>query len=387
MNYEKLPENQFREKLLTDLSTKSGIYDVFMTGYITDWQYAAGGWVEPLDKYIADSSLTAPDWDFNDFFSTLIKANSWNGEVGKGVGEGSLYALPVNEEGYALFYRKDIFQKEGIRVPRTWNELLQVAARLNGKVFDGQKISGFVARGDKTWPSMTSGFGTCFDSMGGQVMDTATWKSTINSPQGVKAAELWGKLMSKYAPEGVSSYTWYEAMQAFMKGSVAMFVDADHMAGSFEDPKESSVVGKVGYAVPPSGDGYSTKENIWIWSIAMAADSKNKPAAWLFLQWASSKDLLVRSTLQNNINPCRKSVANYPKVLNYMKGWGTYSKVYQDLMEHYAAVRLPALPEFPQMGDLWATAIQEVVLGTKPAKQALDDAAVEIDKVLAGIEH
>ena len=97
---------------------------------------------------------------------------------------------------------------------------------------------------------MTSGFGTCFDSMGGQVMDTATWKSPINSPQGVKAAS-WGKLMSKYAPEGVSSYTWYEAMQAFMKGSVAMFVDADHMAGSFEDPKESSVVGKVGYAVPP----------------------------------------------------------------------------------------------------------------------------------------
>ena len=117
-----------------------------MTGYITDWQYAAGGWVEPLDKYIADSSLTAPDWDFNDFFSTLIKANSWNGEVGKGVGEGSLYALPVNEEGYALFYRRSIFQKEGIRVPRTWNELLQVAARLNGKVFDSQKISGFVAR-------------------------------------------------------------------------------------------------------------------------------------------------------------------------------------------------------------------------------------------------
>ena len=187
-----------------------------------------------------------------------------------------------------------------IRVPRTWNEISQVAERSNGKVFDGQKVSGFVARGDKTRPSMTSGFGTCFDSMGG-----LTWKTTINSPQGVKAAELWKKLMSKYAPEGVSSYTWYEAMQAFMKGSVAMFVDADHMAGSFEDPKESSVVGSGRIRCAAFKDGYSTKENIWIWSIAMAADSKNKPAAWLFLQWASSKDLLVRSTLQNNINPCR----------------------------------------------------------------------------------
>jgi len=142
VNYEHLPENQFREKLLTDLSTRGSAYDGFMTGYITDWQYAAGGWVEPLDKYINDPKLTAPDWDFSDFFDTLIKVNRWNGQPGKGVGEGPLYALPVNEEGYALFYRKDIFEKEGLRVPTTWTELIQDAAKLNGKVYDGQKISG-----------------------------------------------------------------------------------------------------------------------------------------------------------------------------------------------------------------------------------------------------
>jgi multiple sugar transport system substrate-binding protein len=387
VNYEHLPENQFREKLLTDLSTKGGAYDGFMTGYITDWQYAGGGWIEPLDKYISDPKLTAPDWNFKDFFGALIKVNRWNGQPGKGVGEGPLYALPVNEEGYALFYRKDIFDKEGLRVPTTWDELISDAAKLNGKVYDGQKISGFVARGSRDFSSMTTGYGALFWSMGGQVMDPNTWKATVNNPVGVKAAEMWGNLMSKYAPEGVTSFTWYEAMQAFMKGSAAMFVDADHMAGSFEDPKQSSVVGKVGYAVPPSEGGHPPNTNIWIWSIGMSADSQNKEATWLFLQWASSKDVLVRSTVKNNINPCRMSVANDPSVLNYMKSWGTYSKIYQDLMvNNVAAVRLPSLPEFPQLGDIWATAIQSVILG-RPAKQALDDGAAAMDKVLAGIQH
>ena len=77
---------------------------------------------------------------------------------------------------------------------------------------------------------MTTGYGTVFWSWGAEVMDSEAWKSTVNSEAGVAATDYWGKLM-KFAPEGVSGFTWYEAMQAFMSGSVAMFIDADHMAG------------------------------------------------------------------------------------------------------------------------------------------------------------
>ena len=37
--------------------------------------------------------------------------------LGTGVGEGNLWALPVNEEGYSLFYRKDIFEPGRTRSP------------------------------------------------------------------------------------------------------------------------------------------------------------------------------------------------------------------------------------------------------------------------------
>lgn len=385
VKFEKLPETQFREKLLLALSTGAGTYDVFMTGYVDNFRYVGGGWIEPLDDYIADPALTDPNWDFADFYESLIDVNRWNGEPGVGVGEGNLWALPVNEEGYALMYRKDIFEQEGLEVPTTYDEMLATAEQLHGKEYDGQKIAGFVARGDRTWPSVTTGYGTVFWSWGAEVMDAAAWKSTVNSEAGVAATDYWGKLM-KFAPEGVSGFTWYEAMQAFMNGSAAMFIDADHMSGSIEDPAQSKVAGKAGYAIPPEGPG-GVRTNIWIWSLGLASQAKEKNAAWLFMQWATSKEILLASAVKNNINPTRRSVATDPQVLEYMAGWGDYSDVYQELIEEYSRVLVPALPEFAQLGDVWAKSVQEVVLGQKDAKTAMDEAAAEMDKVLATIDH
>jgi multiple sugar transport system substrate-binding protein len=385
IKHEKLPETQFREKLLLALSTGAGTYDVFMTGYIDDFRYVGGGWIEPLDDYVADPGRTDPSWDFADFYESLIEVNRWNGEPGTGVGEGNLWALPVNEEGYSLFYRKDIFEAEGIEVPTDYDQLLAVAEQLHGKEFEGQTLSGFVARGDRTWPTTTTGYGTVFWSWGAEVMDPEAWKSTVNSEAGVAATDYWGRLM-KFAPEGVTGFTWYEAMQAFMSGTVAMYIDADHMAGSFEDPEQSKVVGKVGYAIPPKGSG-GVRTNIWIWSLGLASQAKEKDAAWLFMQWATSKEILKGSAVKNNINPTRRSVATDPEILEYMAGWGDYAEVYQSLIEEYSRVLVPALPEFAQIGDVWAKSVQEVVLGQKDAKAAMDEAAAEMDKVLATIAH
>lgn len=384
VKYEKLPETQFREKLLLALSTGAGTYDVFMTGYIDDFRYVGGGWIEPLDAYIEDPTLTAPEWDFSDFYETLIGVNRWDGTPATGVGEGSLWALPVNEEAYALMYRQDIFDAQGLEVPTTYDDMLLLAEQLNGLEFEGQKVAGFVARGDRTWPTITTGYGTVFWSYGADVMNPETWTSTVNSEAGVAATDYWGKLM-KFAPEGVTGFTWYEAMQSFMNGSAAMFIDADHMAGSIEDPTQSKVAGKAGYAIPPQGPG-GIKTNIWIWSLGLASAAKEKNAAWLFMQWATSKAILADSAVKNNINPTRRSVATDPTVMEYMAGWGDYNNVYQTLIEEYSRVLVPALPEFAQVGDVWAQSVQEVVLGQKDAQTAMDEAAAAIDQVLASIK-
>jgi len=369
LKYDILSEEEFRQKLLIDLSTKAGTYDIFMTGPVTNWLYAPGGWIEPLDQYIADTKLTSPDWDFADFWPSLITASRWDLTPGSGLGKGSLYALPVNEEGYALFYRKDLFEAKGIKVPATWDELYETSKKLNGTEWDGKTLTGFVARGQKNWPTIHASFGNLFWTWGGDDFDD-NFKPLINSEVGVKAADLWGKLMSETAPKDVINYNWYDAQEWFAAGKSAMFIDADHMAEAFENPEKSQVVGKVGYAVPPSGpNGEPAKTNLWVWSIAMNAASKNKVGAWLWLQWASSKDMLTKTAVKGNINPCRVSVANSPEVGEYMKNWGDYQKTYTTLLDKHVGLHWAPMKEQAEVGDRWAIAIQEVILKQKTPRK------------------
>ena len=377
VEYDALPEEEFRQKLLTDLSTGQGSYDAFMTGPVTDWQYAAAGWIEPLDEYIKNPALTSPEYAFEDFYPATVEVNRWDQK--KGLGEGNLWALPANEEGYSLFYRTDILQEAGIGVPQTVDDLISAVKEVDGKTFAGKRVDGFVARGDKTWPTVTTGYSTVFFSHGATDV-TPEGQIAVNSPEGIEATEKWAEVM-KYAPDNVGTFTWYEAMNHFAAGNAAFFIDADHMAETFEAPGDSSVADTVGYAPPPSGPA-GRASNIWLWSLGMSSASKNNVAAWLFLQWATTKEVLEQSINAGNINPTRQSLANSQTMKNYTKDWGDYNEIWQKILAEHAEWRFAASPKFPEMGDRWALAIQEVVLGKNSAKEALDAAAGDMQDIL-----
>ncbi len=375
-SYDTLPEEEFFQKLLTDLSTGEGNYDAFMTGPPTTWQFAAPGWIAPLDDYINNPALTEKSYDFEDFYPAALDVNTWDPQ---GKGKGPLWAIPANEEGYALFYRKDILQEAGIAVPQTYEELISAARQLDGQTFAGKRITGFVGRGEKTFPTMTGGFSAVFFSHGAKDV-TPDGEVVINSPEGVKAVETWAEL-HKYSPNNVGTFTWYESMNHFAAGNAAFFIDADHMAETFENPEVSSVVGKVGYALPPQGDA-GRACGIWLWSLGMASASKNNIAAWLFLQWATSKEQFEKSITEGNINPTRQSLANSETMREYTKDWGNYNQTWQTILDKYAEWRYIKSPKFPELGDRWALAVQEVVLGERSAKDALDAAAKETQSIV-----
>jgi multiple sugar transport system substrate-binding protein len=377
VTYDTLPEEEFFQKVRTDLSTAQGTYDAFMAGPPNNFQYAVAGWNEPLDAYINNPALTEKNYNLDDFYPACIDVNTWDPN---GTGKGSLWAIPANEEGYSLFYRKDILQQAGMAVPQTFDELISAAKQVHGQTFAGKRVDGFVARGDKTWPTITTGYSSMYFANGATDV-TPDGKVAVNSPEGVEATERWAELMS-YSPDNVGTFTWYEAMNHFAAGNSAFFIDADHMSETFEDPESSSVAGKVGYGLPPQGD-VGRACGIWIWSLAMSAASKNNIAAWLFVQWATTKEQLEKAITKGNINPTRQSLANSDTMRNYTKDWGNYNEAWQTILADYAKWRYIKSPKFPELGDRWALAIQEVVLGKKSAQQALDEAAKDTQNILA----
>ncbi len=384
--YEILSEEEFREKLLIDLSTGAGTYDLFMTGPVTTWQYLYAGWVEPLDEYLADPSLTSDDYNMDDFIPSLIASSRWDGNPGSPIGTGPLWAIPLQEEAYNLVYRTDILEAAGATVPQTWEELYETAVMLTGEV-DGQTMYGIGARGHRSWPTVHTAYGTVFFSYGGRDLDE-NFHCIIDSPEGIEATELWARTLREAGPEGITGYTWYEAKEGFAAGRYAFYIDADHQAIAFEDESRSMIAGKIDYALPPAGPPGDPASNIWLWSMAMSSSSQQKEAAWLFLQWATSMKVMRDSALQGNMNPVRTSVWEDPSINELIGGWGSYKEVVMDLINNYARLYWTPNPELPAIGDRWAQAFQEVILEEKTAEQALGDAVEDINAILrrAGLQ-
>jgi multiple sugar transport system substrate-binding protein len=376
-----LSEEEYFEKLITELSSRSSYYDLFMLGFPHLWQYAKAGWLEPLDQYIEDPNLTPADWDPNDFFPELIACSRWNLKQGEGIGEGPLWALPVNEEAYVVFYRKDLFERFNVKPPATYQEMYEAAKALTRDV-DGQRIYGFGHRGVRSWSTIHPGYMTALASWGARDFDEAM-HCAIGSPQSIEITDLFMRTLKEAGPPGWPSYTWYEGKEAFLSGRLAMWFDANHQAAAFEDPNKSQVAGKVGYLLPPPGPDGQIRSSTWLWSLAMNSASKNKDAAWKFLAWATSKELLQRTVPYENINPTRKSVWQDPKTVE-VTNWaqGEYRRTAEQLLSKYAKIRWTPSIYVTQAGDRWAAALQEIYAGGKTTEEALKDAAADIDRMV-----
>jgi multiple sugar transport system substrate-binding protein len=377
VKYEVAPEADFRAKLNAQLKAGSSAFDVYMTGPATNWGYVHNGWIENLQPYIDSKTKTGPDYDFKDFYPNAVNVNRWNGKPFAGQGVGPLYGIPMNEEGYAIMYRKDIFAKEGLKAPNTVDELIAAAKKLDGKTYNGKKIDGFVARGIDNWGPLITGYGTFLGAYGAKDLK-ADGTTAIATPAVIQATKKWVEIM-KYAPKDVASYDWQQVQSHFAAGNAAIMIDADHMAATFEDPKASAIAGKVGYALPPKGPAGRTS-GIWLWSLAMNKHSVHKDAAWYFIQWASSKKQMEATVEAGSINPPRASVATSKTMLDKVKNWGNYNDTWTTILAKYAKWRWQPSIDFDQAYNTWSKAVQAAILG-KDVTKSLKDAEPKINKV------
>jgi multiple sugar transport system substrate-binding protein len=380
-----VPEDEYFEKVTMDLMSGAGAFDAFMVGAYHTWTYAPGGGMEPLEDYINDPSLTHPEYDWDtDVFESIRKPLQWNLEMGSGLGEGSQWAIPWGFEVNALIYRADRLEELGIEVPTTWPELAEAATKLSTD-FDGKDAYGIAARGSLSWATIHPGYLTGFASYGASDFDE-NMKCSINSPEGVEFTDLWVNMVKESGPPGWPAQTWMENVADIKAGLTSMNVDADigvaFMANPanpelWDDENEKSLL-KI--APPPLGPDGTFKTNTWIWSLAMNSASKNKVGAWLWMQWATSKDFLKRATVEHWLdNPIRQSVVDNPAYQEKMETkYPTYLETLAIDIPN-AGIFFSPQSEYAFVGDRWAAALHEIYEGRKDTQTALDDLCGEID--------
>lgn len=373
VTYDVVPEQNYFDKVTIDLSAgQSSTYDVFMTGAYMIWQYAPAGWMEPLEPYINDPAKTNPDYDFEDIFADLRNSEMWNLEPGRAnLGQGSQYALPWGFEANALMYRKDLFEKHGIAVPTSLDDLVAAAKQL--KELEPE-MAGIVVRGSLNWATIHPGFMTMYASYGCEDYDE-NMIPQMNSDCAVEVTSKWADMVRSAGPEAWTTYTWYQAGSDFGAGKAAMLFDAD-ILGYFQNQEGTApegVLGNIAWAPGPLGPDGQLRTNIWIWSLAMNAGSKNKDASWYFLQWATGKDFLTTAAVDYTfVNPVRQSIWENPDFLAKMDEQTDYLKTFNTVMSNDTKIQFTPQPLFFETTTEWAQALQDIYAGAD-TQQRLDE--------------
>ena len=128
------------------------------------------------------------------------------------------------------------------------------------------------------------------------------------------------------------------------------------------------------------------KANSWIWQVAMNSASKNKNAAWLFMQWLTSKEVMAETHLNGNMNPVRSSAWEDPRLVEMVESWGEYPGQYAEvqvtMLENYSGLWFPPHPELTRALDRWAEAVQQSFFEGGNVERNLQKAAQDIATML-----
>jgi multiple sugar transport system substrate-binding protein len=275
---EVFPEDQYRNKRTIELNAGGKIDGYMIMPGQDELYFWKAGWLQPLDDYIKDPKLTEIGWEPKDFFASFTKAATVGG---KQIG------VVINSETSLLSYRKDLFDQFKLKVPTTMKELEETAKFFQGKEVDGKKMVGITLRGKAA--AATSQWVDFLYSFGGS-WTNAQGKSNLAASGSIAAFKYYGDLLRNCGPEGGTMLHWSESTSLFMEGKAAMIYDANVFKSLYENPKESKVAGKVGYAVIPAGPAGSVPHvSNWSLSINKNSPAERQKAAWLFIQWATNK--------------------------------------------------------------------------------------------------
>lgn len=369
-----IPFAQLQTKLLTSLMGKTGAYDVVPVNHDQIGLLAEPGYIVKLEEYLRNTELTDPNYDFEDFLSVS----------GFGTWKGRLVSIPFWPVVHTLNYRKDLFAKYAVAPPPKppyywdWPEWEAAAEKLtrdtdgDGKTdLWGTGIPG--AMGTELiwwWTDRLAYFGGDWYDR-----DTYQFEGVTNSLRNLMATEMWIRHWRNYSPPQSKDWQYVEGKQAFyVAGICAMISWFGDLPLEAEDPSKSTIVGKVGHAIVPGG-----RSILVGFSVGVAADSRNKDAAWLFIEHATSKEMQMRIAKEAKwpISP-RRSLWMKPEYRSQVSP--DLADAIMFAQEH--SWKTAANPENFASRMAISARLHQALMGELSPKEALDKATEDLKPIL-----
>lgn len=327
--------------------------DVFELNYESFVNYASKGVLLPLDAQIAEDG----DFDTSIFSSRALEAFAY---------QGTQYGIPETFSTSVLFYNKDMFDKAGLEYPDAswnWEDTAEAAEQLTNK---DAGIWGLYS------PVQFWEFYKKAAQNGGELVSEDGSSITIDAEENVEALELMLSFLDRGIMPREEDLGGAANEQAFLDGKIAMLVSGIWMFETFKDADFDWDI-----AVEPEISEKAT--HFFANGLAVSKSVENPEAAWKWVKFFTSSPEMVSVRMESNWE--LPAIQNKELVQNYLERTPPENRdaVYDSL--NYVIVP-PVIEKQNRMQDIIGRAIEEAVLGTKSAAEALADADRQVERLV-----
>ncbi len=368
---DKLAIGRLKEKQLLEMAKPQGDYD--LACYIVMWktEYVAKNLVLPLEPFFANAALADPAYDMKDIIPIYLEnLGLVGGPKGYLAGPGAkLYGLPYGAETSVLAYRRDIFAKHDLAAPETYEQFAKALRTLKDK----EGIGALASRGQAGHQCVHAWL-LHLNPLGGGIFDDQ-WKPRFNDAKGVAALKFLQEVVAT-GPAGIPGYGQGESNTAFLQGQAAMYLDSTSIAGVVKDPARSKVVDKVSWALHPAGARRASQSGGL--GLTIPKNAKNPDAAFLLLQWLTSKQQdkavtrLGGAPMRNSTMVDVDIVRQYPEFIVFKEALRYSAPDWRPIIAVWDKINVQAL----------GVGISEALTGKKTAEVALNDLVAPVTQIM-----
>jgi multiple sugar transport system substrate-binding protein len=290
--------------------------------------------------------------------------------IDQGTHSGHLYSVGVFDSGLGIYGRKDILQKAGARIPRSFtdawtvDEFEGILAKLAQNDPDGGVLDIKLNYGGE-W--FTYGFSPILQSAGADLIERTTYlqsSGVLNSPEAVAAMSHLQEWFRKgYIDPNIDDV-------AFTKGRVAL-----SWAGHWEYDRYAGAYGDnlVLLPLPDFGKGSKTGQGSWNWGITTNCVHPEKAALFIaFLM--RTEEILAMSNANSAVPGTKSAVAQ-----SLLYGEKGPLRLFAEQLLGGAAVPRPKTPAYPVITNEFQKAFQNI-RNNAEVQEALTEAAFRIDQ-------
>lgn len=380
------PDQTFN-KMIQDITTKAGGYDLYLPGLDNIGTTADTGGIVQLDEFVEKykPQWADPQWGYVGGQPMVTFLNGYAGHY---------WVVNTDGDVQVWVYRKDLFEDAKERAdfkakygwdlqwPETFEQLDQISEFFHRP---DQGLIGVSDLRNSFW-SLTNWYQR-YASMAAPnayYFDDTTGKPLINSPAGIEATRQFANALKWHAKDALS-WGWPEQYSNMGAGGTAITCAYSNMTKFLDNPAnpDSKVAGKLMSGLPLGHvvDGKLIRRTV-VWpnlNLAVSSQSPYPEAAYLFAQWAGGGR--IYSWMAGNPagyqDPFQEADMRDPNVLASYHEYQV-KNIAEGIKRMVPPLKISGATEYALALD---TNLQAVMTGQKTPEQAMADTEAEWEKI------